>query len=163
MWVNGLLFQAVWFTCILGSTVAAVLSTASFLVLHLYMTQKLAKEVQIILVTVLLGFSVDMAFSTAGFIQFQENGAFPYYLLCLWLAFATTLYHSSSKLLSSNLIALIGGALAPLSYFAAQNMGKVSYTAPLYKGIILHALLWAGIMLIIRVKFFKKEISSNAR
>ncbi len=161
MWVNGLIFQTVWFACILGSQTLAMVATVCFLTLH--GQQKHTESLLPVTLLALVGFLMDYCFSLLGYLELNSETGFPIFLLCIWLAFSATIYHSSQKLFLNNITATIAGLLAPFSYIAAEKLGKVSYTAPLYKGIILHALLWCSLMLIISKFWIKKEISSNAR
>ena len=159
--VNALCFQGVWFTCIFGSDISAISVTILFLILHFNFSPK-PFETQLILAVGVAGFILDCLIAGFGFIEFKSKWDFPVFLLCIWIAFAATLKHSSSVFFTNTFVAAIIGLLAPLSYFAAQNMGKVVYSEPLYSSIILHALLWCVLMVIIKFSFFKKEISVNA-
>lgn len=159
--LNAALFQGVWFTCILGSEVYAIIATVAFLAIHYILAPK-SFEFDLILGVAVCGFLMDYIFTLTGFLELKSTWDFPIFLLCIWFGFAATLKYSASAFFKTPSISAIVGLLAPFSYFAAQKMEKVVYSEPLYSSIILHSVLWCVLMLIINLSFFKKEISVNA-
>ena len=162
-WLNAALFQVGWFSCILGSTTTAILATVVLLGIHLAVVTEPKKEALFICKVAFWGFSMDYALSALGYIRFLTDGDFPWFILCLWVLFATTLNWSYNYLVSKVPIAIIAGLLAPLSYFAAQKIGKVEYLTSGVESFIVHALLWISFMILIHFIEFRKEPLNYAR
>lgn len=126
-WVNFLGFQTYWWLCILLQNTAVILC-AVLLSLHLYFHINAKQEFRSLIVLALLGFSVDFILALFNWFQFHgEPSNFPpFWLLLLWLGFATNITTMSAFFNRNWLVmAVVGGALAPLSYLGAAKLGAV--------------------------------------
>jgi hypothetical protein len=162
-WLNAALFQVGWFCCILGSTFDALLATAFFMSVHLGLVKARTKEFIFVLQIALAGFSLDYMLFSMGYIKLSMDGSFPWFMLCLWVLFASTLNWSYNYLVSKPSIAIISGIVAPLSYFAAQRMGKVEYLKSTAECFIVHGLVWVSFLVFIHFIEFSKESLNHAR
>jgi len=157
---NAVLFQCAWFSCVLLPAQIAVIATTVVVLVHLKMTHKKENELFFILSVTALGYCMDSVFSLFGRIDLNLSGESTIYLVCVWLIFATTLNSSMSWFLSSPYRSIILGILAPVSYYAAQQFGKIKYSEPLVSTMAIHALLWGILMLIVHKMNFDQNIQS---
>ncbi len=127
-WVNFIGFQAYWWSCILLQNYAFFVC-AILLCAHLYFHCYAKQELKSIIVLGVAGFSIDFILALFDWFQFHNEPAYipPFWLLLLWLGFATNITTLSSFFNKNWLVmALSGAALAPLSYLAAAKLGAVS-------------------------------------
>ena len=157
-WINAVLFQAAWLTCVLGSVQSALIASALFLTFHLAVVENRKEELAFIIPVAAAGFMIDSVIDLAGILNISPSGVFPVYLICLWLLFAATLRWSMRFFFYSQLSAAVLGMLAPVSYCAAQTFEKVKYTEPMIQSIAVHALLWTVLMLIVQYIVNKNEV-----
>lgn len=160
--MNIALFQIGWFSCVLLPLQFATIITFILLSIHLYLIDDPVNESYIIAFVGCFGFSLDVLFSKLGFISFTTNSNIPFFLLYLWLLFAMTLRYSSKIFISTKLVCIITGLLAPFSYIGAQKLNKVEYINPMLESVTLHALLWCMLLLITRELFMRYELITNA-
>ena len=135
---NFLLFQVGWFACVLGGASAdmswiGVALVCGIIAVHLFKANDVRPEIQLILVTVLLGTGWDSLLTTLGMYEFATglliDGLAPYWLIAMWALFATTLNVSMTWMKGRYLLAaavgLIGG---PLAYYAGHKLGAVNFS-----------------------------------
>ena len=131
---NFLLFQASWFACVLG--VAHGRAWAGTLVVlfavawHLARAQRPFSEAALAAVCACVGALWDSLVVANGWIEYSSGvlieGTAPYWIVALWMLFATTLNASLGWLRRSSLLAAVFGAIgAPLSYLAAEKIGAL--------------------------------------
>lgn len=158
------MFQITWFACILAPISVALACTAFFLIIHFVVIEKKLYEAMLIGAVSFVGYSFDLLFSYAGFIQLNKDHLIPLYLFCIWVSFAATLSWSSAILVKYKIRSIITGLLAPMSYLAAQRLGKIEYSGTILYSVCLHAVIWVVLMLIIHyyVNILKKS-KINAR
>ena len=151
--LNGLLFQAGWFACVLGGDVVALLSLLAFFYVHarFFVTTRL--EWVLIGAAIIVGVLVDNLLSWQGIFNFQRDTDqltllfIPAWLCCLWAMFATTLMHSLVWLRNRLLMAsAFGAAFAPLSYIAGGKLADVELMQPLALSWAVIAVCWAIVM-----------------
>ena len=89
---------------------------------------------------------VDTTLVISGKVQFASawpNSFAPFWMLSLWMAFATTLNHSLRWLMTRPLAAALAGAIGgPLAYLAGARLGALALVEPWF-GLTLIAGLWA--------------------
>ena len=134
---NFILFQAGWFSCVIGGAnqgyawfgVAAVIAIIG---VHLARANDISNELMLIFITMVLGTAWDSALILAGLLSF-DNGTFitglpPYWLIAMWALFATTLNVSMNWLKHKYLIAAVIGAVGgPIAYYAGHRLGAVGF------------------------------------
>jgi hypothetical protein len=134
--VNFLAFQAGWFSCVLGAANGYPLvgPVAVFLALsiHLKMAYKPRKELALVLTAAVIGALFDSLLLQTGWLAYPNGilwaGTAPYWIVAMWLLFATTLNVSLRWLrerpVAAVLLGLIGG---PLSYYGGAKLGGLTF------------------------------------
>lgn len=149
--INFFAFQAGWFGCVLGAANGypmvgpiAVFLAAS---LHLALAQEPRKELILISLAAVIGACFDTLLLQTGWLTYANgmllSGTAPYWIVAMWLLFATTL-NVSLRWLRNNyyiaaLLGLIGG---PLSYYGGAKLGGLTFISPA-PALIALALGWA--------------------
>jgi hypothetical protein len=134
--VNIIAFQAGWFSCVLGAAngypmlgpVAVLLAVS----LHLVMAYKPRRELVLILIAAVLGALFDTLLLQTGWLTYPNGmlwaGTAPYWIVAMWLLFATTLNVSLRWLrrsyFAAALLGLVGG---PLSYYGGAKLGGLTF------------------------------------
>lgn len=152
--VNFGVFQAAWFSCVLGGArgwvwaapAAAFLASAT----HLSLARSRRVEFRILLSVAAMGTVADMVLVAFGVVAMRHATfgvpATLAWFASLWIAFATTLNSSMSWLTRLQhrraLVASIFGAIGgPTAYLAGQRLGAI--TLPRDWSLALLALEWA--------------------
>ena len=146
---NFIAYQCAWFAVILGAAHGmpqAGAAVAIFLAaVHLALRRERV-ELQLIGAAVIAGLLVDSALVISGKVQFAAawpQGLAPFWMLSLWIAFATTLNHSLRWLMMRPVAAALAGALGgPLAYLAGARLGAVTLVEPLVS-LALIAVFWS--------------------
>ena len=151
--LNIVLFQAAWFTAVLGAAGGndwyGPLAVALVLSVHLALTDDRRGELMLMLAAGTIGFCFDTALSAAGII-IPRGDILPYPLsqplmVSLWLNFAATLNVSLDWLKGRTLPAALFGAVGGAgSYYGGARLGA-TLALPDVHGILLLAVCW-GIM-----------------
>ncbi|MBJ7538018.1 DUF2878 domain-containing protein [Marinomonas transparens] len=150
--INAVLFQVVWFACLLGGNVWALVATAAYLAIHRHYFMKSPREWRLLAVFVLLGVMVDGALFEFGVFSaeksmFWVHGLPPIWLLCLWLSVATLFPHSLVFLRSRYWLSAGVGMVGPtLSYYAGAKMTGIMLAEPTWLSLVIVAFLWALIL-----------------
>lgn len=147
---NFIAYQLAWFACVLGAAHDLAWAGAAFALavaaVHLAL-RPAAIEVKLIAVAAVAGFIVDSVLVRSHQVEFASAGWAgwaPYWMVSLWIVFATTLNHSLHWLASRPLIAALGGAIGgPLAYLAGAKLGALEISATL-PALSLIAVLWAA-------------------
>ncbi|MDT8310182.1 MAG: DUF2878 domain-containing protein [Methylophaga sp.] len=148
--INFILFQISWLVCVLSgaadNNVPAVLITVMFVLVHFRYFAWRYTDFRLIVSGLLVGLLLDSSYSATGLIAYNGQSMppiAPWWILCLWVNFMLTLNHSLSWLLKRRwLAALLAGVGSPLSYFAGQKLGALSWLHPEML-IMVSALTWA--------------------
>ena len=137
--VNFLVFQVGWFSSVLGAAnqmpwLGPVLVVAA-VALHLRFAHQPAKELMLIASCGVLGALFDSALVAAGWVQYPSGmiaaGVAPYWIVGMWLLFATTLNVSLRWLRSRVLLAAVFGLIGgPASYVAGAKLGGITLLEP---------------------------------
>jgi len=143
---NFILFQLGWFSCVLGAANdlpwLGPIVVLLIVIIHLALASILLEEVQLIFITLLIGGIWDSIMVLAGLMIFP-SGMFasflaPYWILALWILFATTLNVSFRWMKNRYLLAAcLGGLAGPLAYFAGFKLDAVSMNEPLVSSLII--------------------------
>jgi hypothetical protein len=151
MLVNFIAFQIGWFACVLGGANGwpwlGVLVMIAVVTRHLYQATQPRAELTLIVLSGLLGFGADSLLTGLGLLHFP-SGQFhealsPYWMVAMWMLFATTLNVSLRWLKPYlALAALLGAVAGPLAYYAGARLGGVSFADPL-TGLIAVGGVWA--------------------
>jgi hypothetical protein len=140
MLLNIIAFQIGWFACVLGGAHGwpwlGVVVTAAAVALHLYRAPRPRMEAMLIGVSGLLGFIADSLLTGIGLLRFPSGQLHaqlaPYWMVAMWMLFATTLNISLGWLKPRlGLAALLGMIAGPLAYYGGAKLGGVSFVNPL--------------------------------
>ncbi|MGH1460955.1 MAG: DUF2878 domain-containing protein [Neptuniibacter sp.] len=143
-WVNLLGFNLIWSLCIfLGND--ALIIVVILLLLHFCFHIQPVVEIQVVLVTGLMGYCIDCVLTILGVFRFENTlGITPLWLLLLWIGFCATLRQSLSFFNGKTYIAPIAGAIGGcFAYMAAANFNAVELTQSWLVSAVLIALIWA--------------------
>jgi len=132
--VNLAAFQAGWLSCVLGAAagypLVGPLVVLLVIVTHLTLATRAKAELALIVLAGLLGAVLDSALVRTGWLTYFNGtiwpGTAPYWIVAMWLAFATTLNVSLRWLRGRGWLALTLGAVAgPMSYVAGARLGAL--------------------------------------
>lgn len=154
LFLNVAAFQVGWFACVLGAANGAPLLgplvVAAIVALHLKKATRPVREATLIVSAGLLGASWDSALVSAGWLAYPSGmltaGLAPYWIVAMWMLFATTL-NVSMRWLRSRIpcAALLGGIAGPLAFYGGARLGGVSFL-DLRAGLLALGIGWAVMM-----------------
>lgn len=129
-------FQAGWFSCVLGAAngypLTGPLVVLGVVAIHLAMAARPERELMLIVLAGMLGALLDSALLRTGWLTYPNGmiwaGTAPYWIIAMWLSFATTLNVSLRWLRGRAWAALTFGAIGgPLSYLAGARLGGLEF------------------------------------
>lgn len=152
--INFAAFQLAWFAVVLGAAHnylwSGVAVALTVMLLHLVMSHQPLRELQLLLLVVLLGTAWDSALSAQRVItypsgQFSKDLA-PVWIMAMWGLFATTLNVALVFLRRNYWLAAAFGAIgAPLSFLAGMRMRALQFP-DLWLAMGVLAIGWAILM-----------------
>lgn len=152
--INILVYQICWFVCILGGAndlpMAGVLAAALALAYHLYTAARPGAALALVAFAAVVGGIWDSTLVAAGWLIYPSGtpieGTAPYWIVAMWIAFATT-FNVSLRWFKQHLLAasLFGAIGAPLAFLAGAKLGGVVFVDPLL-GYGALAIGWAVLM-----------------
>lgn len=152
--LNVILFKIAWLSTIFGSAngmpLLGPMVVAVAVGVHLLMAAEPAREVALLLLAGIIGLVWDSIMVAAGWVSYPNGivvqGFAPYWIVAMWILFATTLNIAFRWLREKMLLAtLLGAIFGPLSYYAGASAGAVVLVQPVYALIAL-SLAWAVLM-----------------
>lgn len=152
--INYVTFQIGWFSCVLsaanGQPMLGLLVTIALVLLHLKLAQRPMPEIRLLLACGAIGIVFDSLLLATGWISYPSGswipGLAPYWIIAIWLLFATTLNLSMGFLRGRHWLAALAGALGgPLSYMAGEKLGGIGLNNP-EAAMIALAVGWGIIM-----------------
>jgi hypothetical protein len=149
---NAILFQIVWFICVLAGSVWALVATIVYLLIHDRYFMHTRRELRLLVLFLGLGVLIDGTLFQIGLFSMTatstgDNLLPPVWLLCLWISVGTLFAHSLSMLRSRYLlIALMGMIGPPLSYIAGAKLSGITLAEPIFLTLSVVALIWALIL-----------------
>lgn len=160
MIVNFLAFQAGWFAAVLSAAAGrpwvGMLIMAATIGLHLWSSAAPRRELLLILFCGVLGGAWDSVLVAMGWVGYDAGVVVPflapYWIVAMWMIFATTLNSSLSWLKGRDaLAAAFGAAGGPLAYLTGQKLGGIELIDT-YAACVALAVGWAVMMpLLLRV------------
>ena len=134
---NILIYQLGWFACILGAANGAPLTgvvvVAAAVGWHLYRAEEPRAESWLIVIAAAIGAVWDSLLVATGLLVYPSGtlieGAAPYWIVALWVIFATT-FNVSLRWFKQRLVlaALFGAIGGPLAFLAGERLGGVAFT-----------------------------------
>lgn len=160
--VNFIGFNLVWFGLVYwGDTFIPI--AAAFFGGHIYYAWKSgSSEIKLIFTVAAIGIVVDSILQTTGVFIFPENSYLPFWLVALWLCFATTLSHSLKYLSKSRgLQGVVGMLFAPMSYLVGHKLNAVNFGMTVFETYALLSIIWGILMVVffyIKTSLIKIEV-----
>ncbi len=144
--INFVLFQAVWFSCVVGGGVYGTIWPGIFfvtlLVLSLRNSKCMRQDVLLAMLAMLFGWLIDTLWERLGILDFPGLTIAPSWIVLLWLGVALTVNHSLRYLRDRPILGLPLVALfAPVTYLAGERLGAVHVPDPYQLWVI--SLAWA--------------------
>ena len=152
--INFFAFQIGWFVCVLGAANSIPLLgpviVAAVIAMHLSQSNKPVRELALTGVAGLLGAFWERAVVMVGWIEYPSGniaaGFAPYWIVAMWMLFATTLNVSLRWLRNRTALAVVLGAIAgPLSFYGGAQLGGVVFLDQ-RAGLIALSVGWAVMM-----------------
>jgi hypothetical protein len=162
--IHALVFNALWFIVVLavsapGGELLAISSQVAFVVACLALVWRVDGrhramiELRFTAALLALGVIVDGSVARAGYLLFPHTEWFvlgyPLWMLGMWGCFATAFPASLAWIKGRPIAqAMFGGFGGPLSLFAAERFGAVSFPEPLPLTLAIVGIEWAVVMLV---------------
>lgn len=136
LFVNFAAFQAGWFAAVLGAANdmpwAGPLVIAAVIALHLRIARYPRQELALILACGLIGAVTDSVLVAAGWVAYPAgsiiDNAAPYWIVAMWMLFATTLNVSLGWLKPRKIVGALFGLLGgPLAYYTGFKLGGIEF------------------------------------
>ena len=136
--VNFAGFQLGWFACVLGATHglpwAGTGIALAIVAWHLARAPRPRAELALVLIAACVGALWDSGLSALGWIGYPNGvlieGTAPYWIVAMWMLFATTLGVSLAWLGRNLALAAAFGALGgPLAYLGGAKLGALTFIA----------------------------------
>lgn len=152
--INFIAFQAGWFASVIGAAQQmpwlGPLVLLGVIAIHLSQATRPDKEIGLIISCGLIGACFDSVLVASGWVTYASGyistSLAPYWIVTMWMLFATTLNSSMGWLKGKlALAAIMGGIAGPLSYLAGERLGGMSFVEPAY-AITFLAIGWAAVM-----------------
>ena len=133
--VNFILFQIGWFACVIGAAKQmpwiGVATVLAIVILHLTQAKQAKKELQLLIIALVIGGTFDQIMLNHQLITYQAHGwssmLVPVWILALWAEFVTVLNVSLRWMKGRWLVAVLFGAIGgPLAYMGAEKLGAVT-------------------------------------
>ena len=160
--LNAIAFKVAWLSTIFGGgnelPMLGPLAVMIAVGLHLWFAAEPHRELTLVAITGAIGLAWDSVIVSAGWMSYPSGtfiaGLAPYWILGMWMLFATTLNVTFRWLHSRMLLAAVMGAVfGPLSYMAGSAAGAVQLNNPTAVYITLSvswALLMPGLLMLAR-------------
>jgi hypothetical protein len=137
MFINFALFQVAWFACVLGAAHGVPwlgpLVVTAVVAYHLRRVPEPRTEMMLLMLAALTGLVFDSLLVSAGWLTYPAGQwhplLAPYWIVAMWIGFATTLNVSMAWLKGRSYLAFVLGAFGgPLAYLGGAKLGGVSFT-----------------------------------
>ena len=136
---NIVAFNVGWLTSVIGAAQQVPLAGPAIVLvviaLHLRYVSRPSRELMLILSCGLIGAFFDSILVAFGWVEYP-SGMFldslaPYWIIGMWMLFATTLNVSMSFLKGRPILAMALGAISgPMSYVGGQKLGGITFLDP---------------------------------
>lgn len=152
IFINGFIFQALWFACVLGGANQiiwpCILLLAIMMAWQLKPGNRHTTDLRLIGCALVMGLIVDTAWTLLGFMEFSDTRPIypfsPIWMLVMWIGFALTINHSLKWLKTHWALPWAMGFYGgPAAYYAGLKLGAVEYLIGTFKMSIILALVWA--------------------
>lgn len=152
--VNFLAFQAGWFASVLGAAQsmpwAGPAVVLAIVILHLRQAKRPDLEAGLLVASGIIGLYFDSLLVALGWVTYPSgliSSSFaPYWIVTMWVLFATTLNSSMAWLKGRHVLAAVLGAISgPLSYVAGAKLGGIEFVENV-GALVFLSIGWAAAM-----------------
>ena len=170
--INVALFYIGWFGIVLSAGQEVVILplalTALALLVFLISSPNKLSDLRLVLIGCILGIAMDSLVLWLGAFSFTAPTvlglAYPLWMMCLWVIFATTLRRSLYRVVKRPLLGGLFGAVGgPLSYLAAEALKVLQISQPRAQSLIIIGVEWFAIMMIFYLLVRDLPLKSVAR
>lgn len=160
--INIVAFKIGWLSAVFGgASENPLFGTAVVMVaiaLHIYFVADRSREFTLVLLAGIIGLCSDSILMSAGWLTYTSGsfvpGLAPYWIIAMWMLFATTLNVTFRWLHNRLAFAAVLGAISgPASYYAGSKIGAVTLTEFVPAMIALSvawAILFPGLLVLAR-------------
>jgi hypothetical protein len=152
--VNAIAFKLAWLSAMVGGARAlpglVIIGVFTAIAIHLWRAAEPRRELTLIVLTGFIGLAWDSVMVAAGWLSYPNGvivaGLAPYWIVAIWMLFATTL-NVTFRWLHDRLLlaALLGAVFGPASYLAGSAAGAVELVEPL-AALLALGVAWAFLM-----------------
>ena len=151
---NLVAFKAAWTAVILsaaaGAPVFGAIAVAVAIGIHLRSSDNVEAEARLLLVAAVIGLAWESWLVQAGLLQYTSGiwvpGLAPYWIVAMWVLFATVLNVGMRWLRRSKAVAALAGAVGgPLAFVAGASAGAVELVSPVF-AVICIGIGWAALL-----------------
>lgn len=152
--INLGLFKLGWVACVFGAAagkpVLGALSVAAIVAVHLSLTRSLRSELLLLGAAAVIGLVWESMLVSTGILDYGDGsftaGVAPYWIVGMWILFATTMNVGMRWLRRSTAIAAVAGAVGgPMSFLAGERLGAVAFSDPIISLVII-SVGWAVLL-----------------
>lgn len=154
---NALIFQVLWFICVQGNNLAALLATIVVVSIHWYAFSRRLSEWSLIIIFIFIGIIWESIVASTSLIRFSSSMLFgstsspiaiaPLWLTCLWAGFAMTLRHSMAWLAKSALLRLaLCVVFVPVSYYGGAVFSQSQFPNGPIVGLFAESVAWCVLL-----------------
>ena len=137
--VNLIVFKVAWTAVVVsaaaGAPLIGVIAVAVAVGIHLRSCDKPESETRLLLVAAAMGLAWESILMISGLVNYSSGnlvpGIAPYWIVAMWVLFATTINAGMRWLRRNKAVAAIAGAVGgPMGFFAGASAGAVELTSP---------------------------------
>ena len=152
--INYVVFQIAWLSAVIGGAqqmpLLGPLTVMIALLIHVKAARRPFEEVLLVLCCGLIGTAFDSFIVAMGWVSYTSglfsNVVAPYWIITMWMLFATTLNVSLRFLRGKPAMAALFGLLGgPTTYLAGEKLGGIQLTSPV-EAMIALGVGWAIMM-----------------
>ena len=152
--VNAVAFKLGWVSAVFGGAnelpLLVIAGVSSAVAIHLWRSVAPLHEASLLLLAAVIGLSWDSVMVAAGWLAYPSGtiitGLAPYWIVAVWVVFATTLNVTFRWLRDRLVLAAVMGAIfGPVSYVAGSAAGAVEIVQPM-AALASLAVAWSVLM-----------------
>ena len=137
--VNLAVFKLAWTAVVIsaaaGAPIIGVIAVAIAVGIHLRSCDNAESEVRLLLIAAAMGFAWESILVISGLLNYPSGnwipGMAPYWIVAMWVLFATTINVGMRWLRRNGAVAAIAGAVGgPLAFYAGNSVGAVEFLSP---------------------------------
>lgn len=134
--INFLLFKLGWVACVMGAaremSWVGLVAVAMVCAVHLALASRPARELVLLAAAAFIGVTWESVLVAQGLLDYGRTGSppgiAPYWIVAMWVLFATTLNVSMNWLKKHPLLSVVAGAIGgPMAFVAGERLGAVQF------------------------------------